>query len=65
MNLFTADVGQGKVHAYDSGNDKFHGKMPDQNLINLDIPELKRGDTLVVECAHLRESHRFTLAQPI
>jgi len=64
MNLFTADVGQGKVHAYDSGNDKFHGKMPDKNLINLDIPELKRGDTLVVECAHLRESHRFTLAQP-
>ena len=64
MNLFTADVGQGKVHVYDSGNDKFHGKMPDQNLINLNIPEIKRGDTLVVECAHLREAHRFTLAQP-
>ena len=64
MNLFTADVGQGKVHIYDSGNDKFHGKLPQENLINLNISELKRGDVVVVECAHLREAHRFTLAQP-
>lgn len=64
MNLFTADVGQGKVHIYDSGNDIFHGKIPQQNLIDLNIPGLKRGDTLVVEDAHLRESHKLTLAQP-
>ena len=64
MNLFTADVGQGKVHIYDSGNDKFHGKLPQESLINLNIPGLQSGDTLVVECAHLREAHRFTLAQP-
>ena len=41
-NLFTADVGQGKVHVYDSGNDKFHGKLPEQNLIDLNIPDLKK-----------------------
>ena len=64
MNLFTADVVQGKVHIYDSGNDLFHGKLPEENLINLNIPGLKKGDSLVVECAHLRESHRYTLAQP-
>ena len=64
MNLFTADIGQGRVHVYDSDNDKFHGKLPQENLINLNIPALKRGDNLIVECAHLRESHRFTLAQP-
>ena len=64
MNLFTADVGQGKVHVYDSGNDIFHGKLPEENLVNLNIEGLKRGDSLVVECAHLRESHRYTLAQP-
>jgi len=64
MNLFTADVGQGKVHIYDSGNDVFHGKLPEENLINLNISGLKKGDSLVVECAHLRESHRYTLAQP-
>ena len=41
MNLFTADVGQGKVHIYDSGNDEFHPKLPEQNLIDLDIPKLE------------------------
>ena len=64
MTLFVGDVGQGKVHVYDSGNDVFHGKLPEENLINLNIPGLKKGDTLVVECAHLREAHRFTMAQP-
>ena len=64
MNLFVGDVGQGKVHVYDSGNDVFHGKLPEKNLINLNIEGLKRGDSFVVECAHLRESHRFTMAQP-
>ena len=64
MNLFTADVGRGKIHVYDSGNDKFYEKLPNENLINLNISGLERGDTLVVECAHLRESHKYTLAQP-
>jgi hypothetical protein len=65
MNLFTADVGQGKVHVYDSGNDKFYGKLPQENLIDLSsIPGIKRGDVLAIECAHLRESHKLTLAQP-
>ena len=64
MTLFTVDVGQGKVHAYDSGTDTFYPKLPEENLINLNIAGLKRGDTLVVEDAHLRESHRFTMAQP-
>ena len=63
-NLFTADVGQGKVHVFDRDRKLFHPKLPDQDLINLNIDNLQEGDTLVVECAHLRESHRFTLAQP-
>ena len=42
----------------------FYGKLPEENLINLNIAGLKKGDTLVVEDAHLRESHRYTLAQP-
>ena len=48
MNLFTADVGQGKVHIYDSGNDQFYGKLPQESLINLNIPGLKMGDTLLL-----------------
>ena len=62
MNLFTADVGQGKVHVYDSDNDKFHPKLPQENFINLNISELKRGDVMVIECAHLREAHAKTMA---
>ena len=65
MNLFTADYGNNKFHAYDSGNDKFHGKIPEKNFVDLDIPKLKKGDILVVECAHLRESHKMTMAQPL
>lgn len=66
MNLFTSDIGQGKAHFYDSGADKFYGKMPQQDLINLNIPGIKSGDFLVIEDAHLRPSpeHGKTLAQP-
>jgi len=63
MNLFTADVGQGKVHIYDSGNNVFYERRPKDDLIDLNIPGLQRGDTLVVECAHLREAHEKTMAQ--
>ena len=55
MNLFTADVGQGKVHIYDSNRDIAHLKLPQERLINLDIDGLKSGDILVIEDAHLRE----------
>ena len=64
QNLFIADVGQGKVHIYDSGNDVFHAKLPEQSLIDLSVPKMESGDILVIECAHLRESHRMTMAQP-
>ena len=62
MNLFAADIGEGKLHVYDSGNDTFYGKLPKDDLINLNIPGLQSGDTLVVECAHLREAHAKTMA---
>ena len=62
-NLFTADIGEGKLHVYDSGNDTFYGKLPKDDIIALNIPELQSGDTLVVECAHLREAHARTMAQ--
>ena len=64
MNIFVADIGQGKAHFYDSGADKFYGKMNDVDLININIPGIKNGDCIVVEDAHLRESHKNTCAQP-
>ena len=63
MNLFIADIGDGKLHVYDSGNDIFYEKLPKDDLINLNIPGLLSGDILVVEDAHLREAHARTLAQ--
>ena len=64
MNIFTADIGQGKAHFYDSGANKFYGKRNDIDLIDINIPGINSGDFLVVEDAHLRESHKNTLAQP-
>ena len=63
MNLFIADIGEGKLHVYDSGNNVFHKKLPKDDLIDLNIPGLQSGDTLVAECAHLREAHAKTMAQ--
>ena len=55
MNLFTADVGQGKVHIYDSNRDVAYLKLPEKCLVNLDIKGLESGDVIVIEDAHLRE----------
>lgn len=55
MNLFTADVGQGKVHIYDSNRNIAYLKLPQKRLINLDIDGLESGDVIVIEDAHLRE----------
>ena len=64
MNLFTTDVGKKKLHAYDSGNDIFYSKKPQEDLIKLNIPGLSKGDILIIEDAHARESHKLTTAQP-
>ena len=64
MNIFVADIGRGKAHFYDSDADNFYGNMNDVDLINIKIPGIKRGDCIVVEDAHLRESHKNTCAQP-
>lgn len=63
-NLFTADVGQGKLHAFDFNANVFYGKLPQKDLIDLNISNIKSGDILVVEDAHLRESHKYTKSQP-
>ena len=55
MNLFTADVGQGSVHIYDSNRDIAYLKLPQDRLIKLDIEGLESGDIIVIEDAHLRE----------
>ena len=54
-NLFTADVGGGRLHIYDSSRDIAHLKLDQYSLIKLDIDGLERGDVIVIEDAHLRE----------
>ena len=75
MTLFTLDVGQNTVHIFDAdannGEGIFYPKLPEENLLELNIPNLKRGDCLVIEDAHLRErveggrsvAHAFTYKQ--
>ena len=65
MALFTADYGGNRFHVFDSDRNVFHEKLRLGNFINLDVPNLGEGDTLVVECAHLREWHKNTMAQPL
>ena len=55
MNLFVADVGNGKLHAYDSDRDIVYLKLSQEKLIYLDIEGLESGDVIVIEDAHLRE----------
>lgn len=55
MNIFTADIGSGKVHFYDLELDKIYLKHPQKDLIELRIPGIKNGDTVVIEETHLRE----------
>ena len=40
-NLFTADIGEGKLHVYDSGNDTFYGKLPKDDLIILNFQDFR------------------------
>ena len=63
MNIFVADIGSKKAHIYNSGADIFYGNLDDIDLIDMKIPGIKEGDYLIVEDAHLRESHKNTLAQ--
>ena len=65
MTLFTADYGGNRFHVYDADRDAFHPKLRLGEFINLKVPNLGEGDTLVVECAHLREWHEKTMAQPL
>lgn len=64
MILYTADFGGQRFHVYDSANDKFYEKITKEDFVNLNF-KIVDGATLVVECAHLREWHKKTMAQPL
>jgi hypothetical protein len=64
MSLFVLDCGsRGGTFFYDVETDNA-AELPNENVINLEIPGLQSGDTIVIEDAHIRTRERLSLAQP-
>ena len=62
--LFILDCGaRGGTFFYDAANDKA-AELPNEDVINLNIPGLQDGDTIVIEDAHVRTRERLSKAQP-
>lgn len=62
-NRFLADVGNNKIHILNSKT-KVCSEISPLDFINLDIPGLKKGDSIIIEDAHLRSRENVSLAQP-
>ena len=77
-NLFTYDIGKSTMFVFDSSKEiriRQKGEKKEdmiynpheyskEDFLNLKIHGLKKGDILVGEDAHMRESHKQTTAQP-
>ena len=62
--LFILDCGaRGSTFFYDAQTESA-SELPNEDVINLNIPGLQRGDTLVIEDAHVRTRERLSTAQP-
>ena len=55
FNIFTADIGGNTFNYYDSLRNKFYGKEKLQIFLDLSLKNLKKGDVIVIEAAHMRE----------
>ena len=55
FNLFTADIGGNTFNYYDSLRDEFYEKQKHQVFLDLSLNNLKKGDIIVIEDAHMRE----------
>ena len=55
FNIFTADIGGNTFNYYDSLRDKFYEKQKHQVFLDLSLKNLKKGDVIVIEAAHMRE----------
>ena len=61
-NFIVCDVGSKLINAYDPTS-KQHNKITPDNFLNLNIPNLKDGMTIVIEDAHLRSREDDSMAQ--
>ena len=55
FNIFTADIGGNTFNYYDSLRDEFYEKQKHQVFLDLSLKNLKKGDVIVIEAAHMRE----------
>ena len=60
-NFIVCDVGSKLINAYDPTS-KQHNKITPDNFLNLNIPNLKDGMTIVIEDAHLRSREDDSMA---
>ena len=61
-NFIVCDVGSKLINAYDPTS-KQHNKITPDDFLNLNIPNLKDGMTIVIEDAHLRSREDDSMAQ--
>ena len=62
--LFIMDCGaRGGTFLYDVASD-IADQIPNEDVINLNIPNIKSGDTIIIEDAHVRTRETLSLAQP-
>lgn len=64
MSLITCDIGKGGFHWYNADTDTngVIAKKKKNDFLNLNFADLKSGDMMVIEDAHMREAQKNTLA---
>lgn len=63
MNKFVLDCGKCSAHSYNVATDEYHN-ITHRDIVDLNIPNIKRGDTIIIEDAHMRSREHNSLAQP-
>ena len=63
MTTFIMDCGQCHSHVLNTSTDEYT-ILQHNNIVNLYIPDIKPGDRIIVEEAHMRAQENNSLAQP-
>lgn len=63
MNQFILDCGKCGSHVYNVSSGDYC-QITHMDMVNLNIPNLSDGDTIIVENAHMRSREKNSLAQP-
>lgn len=64
MSIFILDCGSRGGTFYFDVDNNIAKELPNDDVININIPNIKSGDILVIEDAHIRTREKLSLAQP-